>query len=224
MKTIPCEGASMDKDENLKRLIDCGVISVIRARTPNDAVEIGKAIHSGGVNIIEVSMVTPDALEAISTIRRELGNKIVAGAGTVLDPESARAAILVGAEFVVGPNLNKEVIEMCRRYSKISIPGAWTPTEILTAWESGADIVKVFPASVGGPRYLRDILEPLPQIRLLPTGGVNLENVGDFIKAGAVAVAVGGAIVDRKAVEDRRFDMIADNARKFAEAVKKARP
>ncbi len=213
----------MDKEENLRRLLKCGVISVIRARTSSAAVAIGKAIHEGGIDIIEVSMVTPSALDAISTMIRELGNAIVAGAGTVLDAESARSAILAGAEFVVGPNLSRGVIEVCRRYSKISIPGALTPTEILTGWELGADIVKVFPASAVGPRYIHDVREPLPHIRLLPTGGINLENAGEFIKAGAVAVAVGGALVDGKAVQEGRFEVLTENARKFVEAVRKAR-
>jgi len=131
--------------------------------------------------------------------------------------------ILAGAEFVVSPTLNLGVIEVCRRYSKIVIPGTFTPTEILTAWEAGADIVKVFPATVGGPQYLRDIKGPLPQIRLMPTGGVNLENTPDFIRAGAVAVAAGTSLVDKKAVKEKNYDLITENARKFVEAVKRAR-
>jgi 2-dehydro-3-deoxyphosphogluconate aldolase/(4S)-4-hydroxy-2-oxoglutarate aldolase len=148
---------------------------------------------------------------------------VLVGAGTVLDPETARAVILAGAEFVVSPTLNLGVIEVCRRYSKIVIPGTFTPTEILTAWEAGADIVKVFPATVGGPQYLRDIKGPLPQIRLMPTGGVNLENTPDFIRAGAVAVAAGTSLVDKKAVKEKNYDLITETARKFVEAVKRAR-
>jgi 2-dehydro-3-deoxyphosphogluconate aldolase/(4S)-4-hydroxy-2-oxoglutarate aldolase len=148
---------------------------------------------------------------------------VLVGAGTVLDPETARAVILAGAEFVVSPTLNLRVIEVCRRYSKIVIPGTFTPTEILTAWEAGADIVKVFPATVGGPQYLRDIKGPLPQIRLMPTGGVNLENTPDFIRAGAVAVAAGTSLVDKKAVKEKNYDLITETARKFVEAVKRAR-
>jgi 2-dehydro-3-deoxyphosphogluconate aldolase/(4S)-4-hydroxy-2-oxoglutarate aldolase len=145
------------------------------------------------------------------------------GAGTVLDPETARAVILAGAEFIVSPNLNLKVIEVCHRYGKVVIPGTLTPTEILTAWEAGADIVKVFPAGALGPGYLRDIKGPFPQIRLTPTGGVNLENTPDFIRAGAVAVSVGTSLVDRKAVSQRRYDIITENARKFVEAVRLAR-
>jgi 2-dehydro-3-deoxyphosphogluconate aldolase/(4S)-4-hydroxy-2-oxoglutarate aldolase len=168
-------------------------------------------------------MVTPDALEAIKTISKEFRDEFLPGAGTVLDSESARAAILAGAEFIVSPVLCRGVIEVCRRYSKIAIPGALTPTEILEAWELGADIVKVFPAALGGPRYIRDILEPLPQLRLLPTGGINLDNAGDFIRAGAVAIAVGSALVDKKATLEKRFNVITENALKFVEAVRRAR-
>lgn len=213
----------MGKEENLKRIIECGVVSIIRVKSSEEAVKIADAIEKGGVDIIEVSLVTPGALEAIHTISQKFGDKVLAGAGTVLDSESARAAISAGAEFVIGPALKRNVVETCRRYSKICIPGAFTPTEILAAWEWGADIVKVFPASLAGPRYFKDILDPLPQVRLLPTGGVNLDNAGEFIKAGAVAIAVGGSLVDKKAVAEGRFDVITENARKFLEAVKKAR-
>ena len=213
----------MGKEENLKRLIDCGVIPVIRVGSLEAAVNVAEAIKKGGVNVIEVSFVTPNALDAIKIVIDRLGGEVLPGAGTVLDPESARAAILAGAEFIVSPTLNREVIEVCRRYSRISIPGALTPTEILTAWELGADIVKVFPAALGGPRYIRDVLEPLPQVRLLPTGGVSLDNAGEFIRAGAVAIAVGGALVDRRAVQEGKFDVIAENAHRFVDVVRKAR-
>jgi len=213
----------MGKEENLRRLIDCGVVSIIRVKSAEEAVRIANAIKEGGADVIEVSVVTPGALDAILAISRKFGDDVLTGVGTVLDPETARAAILAGAEFVIGPTLSKGVIEVCKRYSKISIPGAFTPTEILTAWELGADIVKVFPAAVVGPRYFRDVLDPLPQVRLLPTGGVNLDNAGEFIKAGAVAVAVGGSLVDRKAVAEGRLEVITENARKFLEVVKKAR-
>ncbi|GAI05180.1 unnamed protein product [marine sediment metagenome] len=168
-------------------------------------------------------MTIPGAIDAIKELKGAMKDNVLLGAGTVLDPETARAVILAGAEFVVCPTLNLEVIEVCRRYSKIVIPGAFTPTEILTAWEAGADIVKVFPATVGGPRYLRDIRGPLPQIRLMPTGGVNLENTPDFIRAGAVAVAAGTSLVDKKAVSQREYDIITENAKRFVEAVKLAR-
>ncbi|MCD6240551.1 bifunctional 2-keto-4-hydroxyglutarate aldolase/2-keto-3-deoxy-6-phosphogluconate aldolase [Candidatus Bathyarchaeota archaeon] len=213
----------MNKENNLKRLIDCGVVSIIRVENSTEAVKSAEALRKGGINIIEVSMVTPGALDAIRAISQKFGEDVLVGAGTVLDSETARAAILAGAEFIIGPTLNREVIKVCNRYSKIVIPGALTPTEILTAWELGADIVKVFPARVLGPRYIKDILAPLPQVRLLPTGGVNLENAGEFLKAGAVAIAVGSALVNKKVVKEGKFDIITEKARKFLEVVNKAR-
>ncbi len=212
-----------NKEKNLQDIIDCGVVAIVRVGNAREAVEVCGAIARGGVKPIEVTMTVPGAIDAIKEFKSSVGDEILVGAGTVLDPETARAVILAGAEFVVSPTLNRGVIEVCRRYSKIVIPGAFTPTEILTAWEAGADIVKVFPATVGGPQYLRDIKGPLPQIRLSPTGGVNLENTPDFIRAGAVAVAAGTSLVNKKAVSEKNYDLITETARKFIEAVKLAR-
>jgi len=212
-----------DKEKNLQEIINCGVVAIVRVASAQEAVEVCMAVAKGGVKPIEVTMTVPGAVDAIKEFKSVVKDEVLVGAGTVLDPETARAVILAGAEFVVSPTLNLEVIEVCRRYSKIVIPGTFTPTEILTAWEAGADIVKVFPATVGGPKYLRDIMGPLPQIRLMPTGGVNLENTPDFIRAGAVAVAAGTSLVDKKAVSEKNYDLITETARKFCEAVKQAR-
>jgi 2-dehydro-3-deoxyphosphogluconate aldolase/(4S)-4-hydroxy-2-oxoglutarate aldolase len=212
-----------DKERNLQDIIDCGVVAIVRVGTAQEAVEVCGAIARGGVKPIEVTMTVPGAIDAIKEFKSAMKGEVLVGAGTVLDPETARAVILAGAEFVVSPNLNLKVIEVCHRYGKVVIPGTLTPTEILTAWEAGADIVKVFPAGALGPGYLRDIRGPFPQIRLTPTGGVNLENTPDFIRAGAVAVSVGTSLVDRKAVSERKYDIITENARKFVEAVKLAR-
>jgi 2-dehydro-3-deoxyphosphogluconate aldolase/(4S)-4-hydroxy-2-oxoglutarate aldolase len=212
-----------DKERNLQVIIDCGVVAIVRVESAQEAVAVCTAIAKGGVKPIEVTMTVPGAVDAIKEFKSIVKDKVLVGAGTVLDPETARAVILAGAEFVVSPTLNLGVIEICRRYSKIVIPGTFTPTEILTAWEAGADIVKVFPATLGGPQYLRDIRGPLPQIRLMPTGGVNLENTPDFIRAGAVAVAAGTSLVDKKAVKEKNYDLITETARKFVEAVKRAR-
>ncbi len=168
-------------------------------------------------------MTVPGAIDAIREFKSTVKEEVLIGAGTVLDPETARACILAGADFIVSPTLNLEVIKVCRRYSKIIIPGTFTPTEILTAWEAGADIVKVFPASVGGPGYLKDIMGPLPQVKLVPTGGVNLETTPEFIKAGAVAVAAGTSLVNKRAVSEQNWDAITETARKFVAAVKQAR-
>jgi len=211
------------KEKNLQDILDCGIIAIVRVGSAQEAVEVCGAIAKGGVKPIEVTMTVPGAIDAIKEFKSAVKEEVLVGAGTVLDPETARAAILAGAEFIVSPTLNLEVIEVCRRYSKIVIPGTFTPTEILTAWEAGADIVKVFPATVGGPKYLKDILGPLPQVRLCPTGGVTLDNTPDFIRAGAVAVAAGTSLVDKKAVAEKNYDLITETARKFCQAVKLAR-
>jgi len=207
----------------LQYVIDCGVIAVVRLDSGDQLVRSAQALREGGVKVIEFTMTTPNALDMIKEASKTMPGDVLLGAGTVLDPETARAAILAGAQFSVSPSLNPKVIEMCHRYSKVCIPGALTPTEILTAWECGADVVKVFPATLGGPQYFKDLAGPFPQIRLLPTGGVSLANAGDFIKAGAVAVAAGSNLVDRKAVREGRFDAITETARKYVEAIKAAR-
>ncbi len=212
-----------NKEKNLQDIVNCGVVAIVRVASAQEAVEVCVAIAEGGVKPIEITMTVPGAIDAIKELKGVMKDNVLLGAGTVLDSETARAVILAGAEFVVCPTLNLEVIEICRRYSKIVIPGAFTPTEILTAWEAGADIVKVFPATVGGPRYLRDIRGPLPQIRLMPVGGVNVENAPDFIKAGAVAVAAGTSLVDKRAVSQKEYGIITKNAKRFVEAVKLAR-
>ncbi len=212
-----------DKDKNLQTITDCGVVAIVRVSSAKEAVDVCMAVARGGVRPIEVTMTVPGAIDAIREFKGAVKEQVLVGAGTVLDPETARACILAGAEFIVSPTLNLEVIKVCRRYSKIVIPGTFTPTEILTAWEAGADIVKVFPASVGGPRYLKDILGPLPQVKLCPTGGVNLETTPEFIKAGAVAVAAGTSLVDKKAVSEKNWGFITETAQKFVAAVKQAR-
>ncbi len=211
------------KEKNLQDIADCGVVAIVRVGSAQEALEVCAAIAEGGVKPIEITMTVPGAIDAIEELKRVTKGKVLVGAGTVLDPETAVAVIHAGAEFIVSPTLNLGVIEVCRRYGKIAIPGAFTPTEILAAWSAGADIVKIFPARVGGPKYLLDIKGPLPQIKLLPTGGVALENTPDFIRAGAVAVAAGTSLVDKKAVSEKKYDIITENARKFVAAVKLAR-
>ncbi len=211
------------KAENLGSMKAGGVVAVLRADRPDALVEVAQAIGRGGIGAIEITMTTPGALDVIGECANRLGGEFLLGAGTVLDPETARAAILAGAEYIVTPTLNPDVITLCRRYDKIVIPGALTPTEILTAWECGADIVKVFPASAVGPRYFKDVKGPLPQIDLMPTGGVDLENAGDFIRAGACAIAVGGNLVDKAAVAAGDWQVLTDTARKYVDAVWTAR-
>ena len=211
------------KNEQLQTLKDSGVVAVIRSDRSDELVQVVQAISEGGIRAIEITMTTPGALDVIKTSVAKFKTSVLIGAGTILDTETARVAILAGAEYLVAPTLNPAVIELCRRYNKIVIPGALTPTEILTAWECGADLVKVFPATTMGPRYFRDVKGPLPQIDLIPTGGVNLENAGDFIRAGASAIAVGSNLIDKQAVARGAWQVIRDTARKYVEAVHNAR-
>jgi 2-dehydro-3-deoxyphosphogluconate aldolase/(4S)-4-hydroxy-2-oxoglutarate aldolase len=213
----------MTREDLVHEIEEGGVVAIVRFDRSEELVQVARAVRAGGVRAIEFTMTIPNALGILEQSTREFGQDVLLGAGTVLDPETARAAILAGAQFVVAPTLSPGVIEVCRRYSKVAIPGAFTPTEILTAWECGADFVKVFPAELGGPTYFRALLAPLPQIRLVPVGGVSLENTAEFIRAGASAVAVGSNLVKKSAVEAKRFDELTDLARKFVEAVASAR-
>lgn len=212
----------MGKAENLKRVTDSRLVAIVRAPSAEEALRTVEAIHAGGVSVIEVTMTVPGALRVLEELTAKLGSRVLLGAGTVLDPETARACILAGAEFLVSPNLNVKVIEMARRYSKVSVPAGLTPTEVVAAWEAGADFVKVFPCgNLGGADYIKALKAPLPQVEMIPTGGVTLENCGDFLKAGASAVAVGGELVDKKAVAEKRWDAVTETARKFAAAAKR---
>ena len=206
----------------LDRIIDCGVVAVLRADSSKELIDVSQALRDGGVVTLEMTMTTPGALKVIEDAAAKMKDSII-GAGSVLDPETARAAILAGAEYIVGPTFHPGVVEMAKRYGKLVMPGAFTPTEILTAWQAGADIVKVFPASVGGPAYFKDVKGPLPQVRLMPTGGVDLTTAGNFIRAGACALGAGSAMIDKKAVAAGQFHVVAETARKFVEEVRKAR-
>jgi len=168
-------------------------------------------------------MTTPGALKVIEQATLKYGEEVIFGVGSVLDPETARAAILAGARFVVCPTLKLSTIEMCHRYDIPVVPGAYTPTEILTAWEAGADMVKVFPSSVGGPAYIKAIKGPLPQVRLVPVGGVDLDTTAEFIRAGAEVVGVGGSLINQKNLAARQFEAITENARRYREEVEKGR-
>lgn len=213
----------MNKQDRLALLCETGVVAIMRAKSSDQLLAAADAIKAGGVNAIEVTMTTPGALDVIRQAVARYGGGVLFGAGTVLDPESARAAILAGAQFVVAPTLSLKTIRLCHRYGVPVIPGAFTPTEILTAWEAGADLVKVFPASIGGPEYLKAVRAPLPQVRLMPVGGVDLDTTAAFIRAGADLVAVGNALVDQKLLDAKDFDTITDRARRFREEVLKGR-
>ncbi|MGE5507471.1 MAG: bifunctional 4-hydroxy-2-oxoglutarate aldolase/2-dehydro-3-deoxy-phosphogluconate aldolase [Chitinophagales bacterium] len=212
-----------DRISVLQTMIDTGVVAVMRTSSSQELVDVARALREGGVVTMEVTMTTPGALEAISNIAKVMGDQVIIGAGTVLDTESCRAALLAGAQFIVCPVLLPSVIDMCHRYDKVVVPGAFTPTEIYQAWDRGADAVKVFPATALGPQYFRDLKGPFPQIRLTPTGGVSLENAGDFIKAGASFVGVGGNLLDKKAIAAGQWNVLTETAAKYIAAVKGAR-
>ena len=192
-------------DRTIQRIVDGGVVAIMRAKSSDQLLEAAEAVREGGVTAIEVTMTTPGALGVIEQAVARYGEHVLFGAGTVLDPESARAAILSGAQFVVAPTLNLDTIEICRRYSIPVMPGAYTPTEILTAWQAGADFIKVFPASVGGPPFIKAIKAPLPQVMLVPVGGVDQTTTADFIRAGAALVGVGSELVSQKLLDERDF-------------------
>jgi len=200
-----------------------GALGIIRVQTAEDLVRIAKALYEGGLSCLEITMTTPGALGAIEKAREELPEVLLMGAGTVLDAATARQAILAGAQFLVTPTVALDVIETTHRYGVPVIPGAMTLTEILTAWEAGADMVKVFPASVLGPNFIKAVHGPLPQIPLVPTGGITADNAGEFIRAGAALVCAGGWLVDKKAVAEGRYEVLTENARRLVEAVRKAR-
>jgi len=214
----------MTKQEILSSIIEIGIVPVVRAPSAEAAVRAVQAIYDGGIRAAEITMTVPGALRALEKVADALGDKIVLGAGTVLDAETVRAAMLAGAEFFVSPGLKLATIEMARRYSKVSIPGALTPTEVLAAWDAGADIVKIFPCgNVGGPKYIKALKAPFPHIEMIPTGGVNLETAGEFLKAGACAVAVGAELVDAKSLKEGRYDVITERARQFLAVIARAR-
>lgn len=213
----------MSREVILKRILEGGIVAVVRAPSGELLAQVVKALADGGVTSAEITFTVPNAIDVIKQVRRELGDSIVLGAGTVLDPETARAAILAGAEYLVTPTVNVEVIKLCRRYDTPIMAGAFTPTEILTAWEAGADIVKIFPADVGGPGYLKSVRGPLPQIKVMPTGGVDLTTAEAFLKAGACCLGVGSSLVDPKMIAAGDFGRIRDLAAQYIEIVQRFR-
>ncbi|MGA2117249.1 MAG: bifunctional 4-hydroxy-2-oxoglutarate aldolase/2-dehydro-3-deoxy-phosphogluconate aldolase [Bryobacteraceae bacterium] len=214
----------MSAKETLRAITEVGIVPVVRAPSADLALQAVEAIYRGGVRAAEITMTVPGAVGVLEKIAARFGGKILVGAGTVLDPETARVCMLAGAEFIVSPSLRLATIEICKRYSVVICPGALTPTEVLAAWEAGADVVKIFPCgNVGGAKYIKALKGPFPQIEMIPTGGVNLETIGDFLKAGACAAGVGGELVDVQSMKQGRFDVLEERARQFLAAVAKAR-
>jgi 2-dehydro-3-deoxyphosphogluconate aldolase / (4S)-4-hydroxy-2-oxoglutarate aldolase len=214
----------MTKNETLARILEVGLVPVVRASSGDEALAAVAAVRDGGVPIVEITMTVPGAVRVIEEVAARSGDDVLVGAGTVLDAETARMCILAGAEFVVSPALDLGTIAMCRRYGKVVLPGALTPTEILAAWQAGADFVKVFPCdSAGGAKHIRSIKAPFPQIPLVPTGGVTIETAAEFIRAGASALGVGSDLVNVKALREGRAEWITERARQYVEIVRAAR-
>lgn len=214
----------MSKQEVLARIRDVGLVPVVRAQSAEEAALAIDAIRAGGVPILEITMTVPGAVGLIESLSGRFGDDALVGAGTVLDPETARAVILAGARFVVSPSLNVETIALCNRYGIAVFPGALTPTEVVSAWQAGADMVKVFPAgNLGGASYIKALKAPLPQVELIPTGGVSLKTAAEFIQAGASALGVGADLVDLAAVRAGRAAELAERAREYVAAVRRAR-
>jgi 2-dehydro-3-deoxyphosphogluconate aldolase / (4S)-4-hydroxy-2-oxoglutarate aldolase len=214
----------MDKNQVIKQIKETGVIPVVRAKTADEAMRVIDAIREGGISVLEITMTVPGALKVIEEVASRYGKDALVGAGTVLDPETARACVSAGAQFVVSPALNPETIASCRKLGVVIMPGALTPTEVVQAWNAGADFVKVFPAgAVGGASYLKALKAPLPHVELVPTGGVTLRTAADFIRAGAAALGVGSDLVDLNAIREGQAALITERARQFVEIVREAR-
>ena len=214
----------MKRFDQIERIRSTAIFAVIRADDPEQLIDVGLALKDGGCDLIEVTMTTPGALDVIEKSCAQLGEQVLIGAGSVLDAETTRLAILSGAEYIVSPITNFQMIEMAHRYDKVVVPGAYTPTEALNAYTAGADFIKIFPAGIGGPKYIKDIKAPLPQLPLVPTGGVNLDTIVDFLEAGADACGVGSALVKKDALKNGDMDEIKRTAAAFMEKVRSVRP
>ncbi|MFM7540077.1 MAG: bifunctional 4-hydroxy-2-oxoglutarate aldolase/2-dehydro-3-deoxy-phosphogluconate aldolase [Planctomycetota bacterium] len=210
----------MSREDDMRRVLDCGIVAVVRSAESAPLVDVCRALAEGGVDVAEITFTVPDALDVLKAAKKAMGDRMLLGAGTVLDPETARAAFLAGAEYIVSPSLDLEVIGMARRYGKLVMPGCFTPTEITKAWQAGADIIKVFPAEVVGPAFFKAVRGPLPQVRMMPTGGVDLNTAASFLEAGACCLGIGSQLIDPKAVSSRKFELISEKAAKYRDIIK----
>jgi 2-dehydro-3-deoxyphosphogluconate aldolase/(4S)-4-hydroxy-2-oxoglutarate aldolase len=214
----------MSKAEAIKRVLEIGVVPVVRAESPQQAMAAAEAVCAGGIPIVEVTMTVPGAVEVIAQLSKSVGREVLIGAGTVLDAESARRCLDAGAQFLVSPGFDLETVKLARENDVMVMPGALTPTEVITAWKAGADFVKVFPCgSVGGPKYIKALKAPLPQVPMIPTGGVNLDTAAEFIQAGAAALGIGGELVSAAALRSGNTREITEAARLYVEIVRDAR-
>jgi 2-dehydro-3-deoxyphosphogluconate aldolase / (4S)-4-hydroxy-2-oxoglutarate aldolase len=213
----------MSKEETISSLINCGAIAVIRLADPNKLIKVAQAIYEGGVTGIEITMTIPDAINVIKTASSEIGSYMNIGVGSVLDAVTAQKAIDAGAKYVVSPIFKKEIVDTAHKNNVPVMPGAFTPTEIQTAYEAGADIIKIFPADVVGMAFFKGVLAPMPHLKLMPTGGVSLTNAGEWLKAGACAVGVGSALLSKQAISEGNYKALTDNAKILMESIKKAK-
>ncbi|MEE2909968.1 MAG: bifunctional 4-hydroxy-2-oxoglutarate aldolase/2-dehydro-3-deoxy-phosphogluconate aldolase [Candidatus Poribacteria bacterium] len=213
----------MTKFEQMEKIENSGIVAIIRTDTNQDLLQVVDAIHSGGIDVIEITMTTPGALDTVGSMTKRYGSNLLVGAGSVLDTETARLAILSGADFIVSPITKPDVIELCNRYGKVVMPGAFTPTEILRAWELGADYVKVFPADIAGASYIKAVKAPLPQVSIIPTGGIGLNNAAEFITSGSAALGVGSTLVNKQTITEKQFKKLTEISQKLVVAVKKAK-
>lgn len=213
----------MSQHADLSRVLETGLVAIVRVASGERLADVADALLAGGIDVVEITFTVPQAHRVLETVAARLGSRVLLGAGTVLDAETARLALLSGAKYIVTPVVQPEVIRLCQRYDALCLCGAFTPTEILTAWEHGAPIVKVFPADVGGPNYLKSIAGPLPQVRLMPTGGVNLDTAAAFLQAGACALGVGGSLVEPQAVASGNMARIETLARQYVQIVRRFR-
>jgi 2-dehydro-3-deoxyphosphogluconate aldolase/(4S)-4-hydroxy-2-oxoglutarate aldolase len=214
----------MTKEQVSKRLIEIGIVPVVRASSPHQARAAAEAVCAGGIPIAEVTMTVPGAIEVIAELVKSMGTEILVGAGTVLDAETARRCLDAGAEFLVSPGFDLATVKLANSERKVVMAGALTPTEVISAWKAGADFVKIFPCgNVGGPKYIKALKGPLPQVPMVPTGGVNLDTAADFIRAGAAALGIGGELVSAAALKSGNYSEIAEAARQYISIVKETR-
>ncbi len=213
----------MSRHEIVNRITSEGAVAVVRMADSEKLLRVAEALLRGGLSSLEITMTTPDALKVIKGATDEFGDDVLIGVGSVLDSETARLAILAGAKYVVSPILKRQIIETAHRYDVPAIPGAFTPTEILQAHEYGADIVKIFPADIVGMAFFKAVKAPMPHVNLMPTGGVSLTNAGDWIKAGACAVGVGGALLDKKAIAEEKYSVLTENAKTLKRSIESGR-
>ncbi len=209
----------MKREEILEDILKRKVVAVLRVKDPDKLKSIINAIDDGGISVVEITMTVPNAIKLIEEVSSTIQRNVIIGVGSVLNKDVAEDAIMAGAKYVVSPILKKEIVEMAHKYEVPVMPGCFTPTEIQTAFEMGADIIKVFPADILGMNFFKGILAPMPHLRLMPTGGVSLTNAGDWIKAGACAVGVGSSLLDKEAIENNNFARLTENARIITDSV-----